>query len=82
MPSGCVPFRVGRVQTGVVVGRRNVFLTEVQMNKAAIAALEVALDVCVNNEPINRKAGKVAQADLEKKNAAAYRRAIKKLSEK
>jgi hypothetical protein len=43
---------------------------------AAIAQLEVALDVCVTNEPINRAEGKIEQADLEAKNAEQFRRAI------
>jgi hypothetical protein len=43
---------------------------------AAIAQLEVALDVVANNEPINRKAGNIEQADLEASNAAQFRNAI------
>jgi len=46
---------------------------------AAIAQLEVALDVVVTNEPINRERGDIEQADLERRNAEQFRRAIEVL---
>lgn len=44
--------------------------------QASIIILENALAIAENNEPINRKEGNVAQADLEASNAADYRQAI------
>jgi hypothetical protein len=49
---------------------------------AAIAELKVSLDTMETNEPINRKEGNKAQADLEKENAADYRAAIRELRAK
>ena len=43
----------------------------------AITELEIALDVRVTNEPINRARGDLAQADLEKDSATEFRRALK-----
>lgn len=44
--------------------------------QAAITQLEIALDVLVTNEPINRERGDIEQADLEARNAAEIRQAI------
>ena len=44
--------------------------------KAAIAQLEISLDVMVTNEPINRAEGKTEQADLEAVNASEIRQAL------
>lgn len=46
---------------------------------AAIAQLEVALNVVATNEPINRAEGKIEQADLELANAEQFRAAINTL---
>ena len=43
----------------------------------SIIELELALDVRVTNEPINRARGNHAQADAEKESAADLRRALK-----
>lgn len=43
---------------------------------AAITQLEVSLDVLETNEPINREAGKIDQADLEAAHAAEIRDAL------
>lgn len=43
---------------------------------AAVAQLEIALNVVTTNEPINRAEGKVEQADLERANAEQFRAAI------
>ena len=45
--------------------------------KPAIAELKISLDTMRTNEPINRREGQTAQADLEKENAASYKAAIK-----
>jgi hypothetical protein len=45
----------------------------------AIYCLERALDVLRNNEPINRREGKIEQADLELEVAAEYEEAINAL---
>jgi hypothetical protein len=45
-----------------------------------IAVLQNALDTAENNEPINRAAGNLAQADLERDVAAECRQAIAQLS--
>jgi hypothetical protein len=42
----------------------------------AVVELEIKLDVMKTNEPINRKEGKVAQANLEKANAKSFEKAI------
>lgn len=44
--------------------------------QAAIAQLTIALETVENNEPINRAAGNIEQADLEAANAAEFRRAL------
>ena len=44
--------------------------------KTAIVVLEEALNVCVANEPINRKEGNVEQADAEAVSAAGIRQAL------
>ena len=44
--------------------------------KAAIAELEIALNVMETNEPINRAEGNEEQANLEAGNAADFRQAI------
>ncbi len=44
--------------------------------KASINQLKLALEVCEVNEPINRDAGKLEQAELEAVNAADFRQAI------
>lgn len=44
--------------------------------QAAITQLEIALDVLVTNEPINRERGDIEQADLEARSAAEIRQAI------
>lgn len=44
--------------------------------KYAINELKVALSTLENNEPINRKDGNHAQADLEANNAAEIRQAL------
>ena len=44
--------------------------------KAAIAQLEISLNVLEGNEPINRSNGNVEQAELEAKNAADIRQAL------
>jgi len=44
--------------------------------QAAIAQLKIALEAVETNEPINRAAGNIAQADLEFENAADFRQAI------
>lgn len=43
---------------------------------AAIATLQIALDVLENNEPINRREGNIDQANLQLKNAAEIRTAL------
>ncbi len=43
---------------------------------AAITQLEVTLDVLETNEPINRREGNIAQADLEASSAAEIREAL------
>lgn len=43
---------------------------------AAIAQMEISLDVLITNEPINRAAGNTEQADLEAVNAAEIRQAL------
>lgn len=50
--------------------------------KPAIAQLENSLEVMKTNEPINRKMGKVLQAELEKKNANSFEGALKLLKKK
>lgn len=52
--------------------------TPVSMD-AAIAALEVARDVVVNNEPINRAEGNTEQADLEAQSAVEIEQALEVL---
>lgn len=47
----------------------------------AINQLKVSLDVMKTNEPINRREGKIAQADLERTNARSFRSAIKTLKD-
>lgn len=47
--------------------------------KAAIVTLEIALGSLENNEPINRKEGKIEQADSEASGAAEIRAALKAL---
>jgi len=42
----------------------------------AIAVLQMSIDTCETNEPINRAAGNDAQADLEAATAEQCRRAI------
>jgi hypothetical protein len=44
--------------------------------QASINQLKLALEVCEVNEPINRDAGKLEQAELEAVNAADFRQAI------
>lgn len=44
--------------------------------KAAISILENALEVVETNEPINRAAGNIEQADLEIENAQEFRQAL------
>jgi hypothetical protein len=44
--------------------------------QAAISTLEIALDVLLTNEPINRAEGNVEQADFEAKNAEDIRKAL------
>jgi hypothetical protein len=44
--------------------------------KAAISVLANALETAETNEPINRAAGQVDQADLEAANAAGFRQAL------
>lgn len=44
--------------------------------QAAITQLEISLQVLENNEPINRAAGNIEQADLEARNATEYRQAL------
>lgn len=51
------------------------FLGECEM-KAAISTLEAALHTLETNQPINRKEGNLAQADLEAINAAEIKGAI------
>lgn len=46
---------------------------------AAVAVLEIAKDVCDTNAPINARAGKAAQAKLERANSAEYATAIRTL---
>lgn len=43
---------------------------------AAVTELRIALQVVENNEPINRRTGNIAQADMEARNAAQFRAAI------
>lgn len=47
---------------------------------AAIAVLEMALEVATTNEPINRAEGRIEQADLEAENAVDFRQAIDRLA--
>lgn len=42
----------------------------------AVAVLQVALDTCETNEPINRAEGNLAQAELERETAEQCRKAI------
>lgn len=44
--------------------------------QASINQLKLSLEVCETNEPINRAAGKVEQAELEAQNAADFRQAL------
>jgi len=44
---------------------------------SVITMLEIALDTMETNEPINRKEGNEEQANLEAKNAAEIRRALR-----
>lgn len=44
--------------------------------KNAITTLEIALETMETNEPINRAAGKIDQADLEARNAAELREGL------
>lgn len=44
--------------------------------KSAIVTLEIALETLENNDPINRKEGNFAQAELEASNAAEIRQAL------
>ena len=44
--------------------------------KYAITQLEISLETLVTNEPINRAAGNIAQADLEAEGIADLRKAI------
>lgn len=46
---------------------------------AAISELEISLETLETNEPINRKEGKIAQADLEAVNAAEIRQGLRLL---
>lgn len=46
---------------------------------AAVSSLQVAAEVCETNAPINEARGDIAQAKLERDNAAEYRAAIKRL---
>ena len=46
---------------------------------AAIATLEMALDVCDTNAPINFARGDFEQAQLERENAAKFGEAIEAL---
>jgi hypothetical protein len=46
---------------------------------AAIATLEITLATMENNEPINRAAGNIDQADLEARNADEIRAALELL---
>lgn len=48
----------------------------------AVEALKVDLDTVKTNEPINRKRGDTAQAELERATARSYEAAIKYLSER
>lgn len=48
----------------------------------AIEQLKQALAVVKTNEPINRKRGEKAQADLERENGKSYRAAIEYLKER
>jgi hypothetical protein len=48
--------------------------------QAAISTLEIALDVLLTNEPINRAEGNVEQADFEAKSAEDIRKAVECLS--
>lgn len=43
---------------------------------AAIATLEIALENLDNNEPINRAAGDIEQADLESASASDIRQVL------
>ena len=45
----------------------------------SIAQLRASLDNMRTNEPINRREGRKAQADLEKQNGASYNAVIKML---
>lgn len=42
----------------------------------AIAELEVALDVALTNAPINEREGNTEQAEMERRCADSYQRAI------
>ena len=44
--------------------------------KTSIETRKQALEVAETNEPINREAGNVEQADMEAANAADYRQAL------
>lgn len=48
----------------------------------AIVELETALDTMTTNEPINRREGNIAQADLERDNARSFRSAIRVLGKR
>lgn len=50
-----------------------------QLLSPAIAELGRSLEVMKVNEPINRKEGNKAQAELEKDNATSYKAAIDRL---
>lgn len=50
--------------------------------KRAVSQLLVNLDTMKTNEPINRRAGKIKQADAERQNAKSFEAAIKMLSQK
>lgn len=45
-------------------------------HESAIAQLEISVQVCETNAPINDAEGNHEQAQLERDNAAAYRAAI------
>ncbi len=49
--------------------------------KSAIETLEISLNALTTNEPINRAAGNIEQADLEAANAAEIREALDVLRE-
>jgi len=52
-----------------------------QLLSPAVAELSRSLEVMRVNEPINRKEGNKAQAELEKENATSYKAAIDRLKE-